>query len=96
MGFLKKRGPNRMERLLAASRLQEAMGRIESARPLPIHNPDRGARWHYRDPSFPAAHPVCGASGTQWAEGDGGLKPCGLCPPMWAQRQAGSGERAAS
>ena len=31
MGFLKRRGPNRMERLLAASSLQEAMGRVETS-----------------------------------------------------------------
>ncbi len=80
-----KRGPNRMERLLAASRLQEAMERISPQEPPRIYNPVKGTRCHYRDPSQAAARPRCRASGAGWAEGDGGLLLCGLCRDLRAQ-----------
>jgi hypothetical protein len=98
-----KRGPSKMERLQGASRLQEAIGRAEEAaaavqaEPPSIYNPVNGTCYHYLDPDQAATKPVCKASGAGWAEGSGGLKRCGLCPHMWAQRQAGSDEtRAAS
>jgi hypothetical protein len=92
MGWLKRkqdRKPAQPERQPAKSAPETAQVRVQPEPPA-IYNPDRGARWHFRDPSFPAAHPVCGASGAGWAEGNGGLKPCGLCPGIWAQRQGRS------
>ena len=90
-----KRRPTRLERQLAeagrerlAGRLQEAVALAqEPSVPPSIHNPHGGTRSHYRDPDQAAARPVCGASGAVWAEGNGGLRMCGLCPHMWAQRQ---------
>ena len=57
------------------------------AEPAHIHNPHGGTRYHYDDPDQPDARPVCNASGAVWAEGDGELGECGLCPHIWAQRQ---------
>ena len=82
------------ERVLSAHHLQEAMR--EAQEPPHIHNPAGGTRYHFLDPDRPHMRPVCNASGAQWADGDGGLGRCGLCPHMWAQRQSGSDERAAS
>ena len=87
-----KRGPSQLERQLAAAALDDAMARVQPVPPR-IYNPDRGARSHYRDPGQAAARPVCNASGARWAEGDGGLGLCGLCPHIWAQRQGGSDEK---
>jgi hypothetical protein len=95
MSIFRRRHPSQLDRVLAEHELSEAVGRVQPEPPR-IHNPAGGTRYHFRDPSFPAAHPVCNASGAGWAEGDGGLKRCGLCPAIWAQRQAGGGERAAS
>jgi hypothetical protein len=78
----------------AAVARSEREGRSEEEEPPRIYNPDKGTRYHYRDPDQAAARPVCKASGAGWAEGDGGLKMCGLCPYIWAQRQASATEAA--
>lgn len=90
MGLLRRNRPNRLERLLAAAQLDEALARVEPAEPAHIHNPGGGTRYHFQDPDREPVRPVCNASGSQWADGNGGLKECGLCPYMWAQRQASS------
>jgi hypothetical protein len=91
---------NQLPRQLALGNFQDAMGRVEDAlrdrEPPHIYNPSKGTRYHYRDPDQAAARPVCKASGAGWAEGDGGLRECGNCPGMWAQRQERSEDRAAS
>ena len=83
--FRKKRG-TKVSRQVALGLLEDAQGRVQPERPS-IHNPDGGTRWHFPDPD--TGRPVCKAGGTAWVTGTGGLRECGLCPPMWAQRQSG-------
>ena len=103
MGFLRRKDktpkPARLSRQLAHAALEDAMGRVQERAgeeqpvvPPQIHNPDGGTRSHYLDPDAPDRRPVCNASGARWGDGDGGLRLCGLCPGMWAQRQDRSSE----
>jgi hypothetical protein len=90
---MKLRRKNRASRQHPLADVEAAIARserVEPAEPRRIHNPNGGTRSHYRDSSGPDLKPVCKASGRHWDEGDGGLALCGLCPYMWAQRQAGS------
>ena len=96
MGWLSKR-KSQLARQVGGAALTDAMAVVQQpAGPPRIHNPYGGTRSHYRDPDYrpgpgqEPVRPVCKASGTGWAEGDGGLRECGLCPYMWAQRQLGS------
>jgi hypothetical protein len=92
-----RKRPAALPRQLAHAALGDAMGRVQAPpEPPRIHNPFKGTWSHYRDPDQAAARPVCKASGHGWAEGDGGLALCGLCPYMWAQRQDSSEEGRAS
>jgi len=93
VSIFKRSRPNRLERQLAEADIETAMGRVQPV-PAHIHNPDGGTRWHYLDPD--SGRPVCKASGGSWVAGDGKLRMCGLCPGIWAQRQGGTGEQAAS
>ena len=86
------RRKNRASRQHPLADLEAAIARSERpvpAEPPSIYNPVNGTCYHYLDPDQAATKPVCKASGAGWAEGSGGLKRCGLCPHMWAQRQAG-------
>jgi hypothetical protein len=106
---MKKKTPwfrkERLPRQLAHADLTDAMGRVQQNRsdeaapappsppvPLHVHNPQGGTRYHVLDPD--TGKPVCGASGAMWAQGDGNLGPCGLCPGILAQRQAAAREGA--
>ena len=97
-----KRRPTQLQQQLAEADREIAEGRLlqavaaVQAEPPRIHNPNGGTRSHYRDSSGPDLKPVCKASGRHWDEGDGGLELCGLCPHMWAQRQASTELGAAS
>jgi len=84
VSIFKRSRPSRLERQLAEADIETAMGRVQPV-PVHIHNPEGGTRWHFADPD--TGRPVCKAGGTAWVTGTGGLRECGLCPPMWAQRQ---------
>ena len=90
--FRRKRG-TKVSRQVALGLLEDSMGRVQ-ADPAFVHNPDGGTRYHDVDPD--TGKPVCKASGTAWASGTGGLRQCGLCPGIWAQRQAGAERDVAS
>ena len=81
------RRPTRLEKVLAAADLETATGRVQASPPS-IHNPSGGTRSHDLDPD--TGRPVCKASGSSWAAGDGGLRLCGLCRDMRAPRQDGA------
>ena len=77
-----KRGPNRMERLLAASRLQEAMERAEAAIPAGSLIATRtGTVAHTKSALHPGARCEAMREWTDWriVGSDEELRPCHRC-----------------
>jgi len=75
-----KRGPNRLERLLAASRLQEAMERIEPA--AGQYERVRTGQGRTAHLVFPPSAPrvLCGWPGLGlWVPAESGLAECRMC-----------------
>ena len=91
MGLFSKK-PSRLERLLAAGRLQEAMERVEPAIPAGALIATRtGTVGHRKSALHPGARCEALSEWTEWrlAGDEEGLKPCHRCE-LASERQVAS------
>ena len=91
MKLIPRRKPNRLERLLAADRLQEAMERVEPAIPAGALIATRtGTVAHRKSPLHPGARCEAMHEWTDWriVSDDEGLKPCHRCELAGERRAA--------